>query len=67
MLAVATEEPVDMEQEGKAFKRATTAIGCDVNKPLLKVEICKSDCGFFNITQNNKYWQKKYFKISPIT
>ena len=56
-----------------AVERATTAIGCDVNKPVKsslhyeKVKICVSDCGFFNITQNNKYWQKNYFKISSAT
>ena len=49
-----------------AVERATTAIGCDVNKPVKsslhseKVKIRKSDFGFFNITRYNKYRQKKH-------
>ena len=31
------------------------------------MKIWKSDGGFFNITQNNKYWQRKNLKISSIT
>ena len=47
-----------------AVERATTAIGCDVNKPVKsslnseKVKFRKSDCGFFNITPK-KIWSKK--------
>ena len=45
----------------EAVERATTAIGCDVNKPVKsslhfeKVKFSESDCQFFNITQNNRY------------
>ena len=88
MLVVVAEGLVDVEQEDSvgaladgalgrhagAVERATTVIGCDVNKLVKsslhseKVKIWKSVCGFFNITQNNKYWQKKnYLKISSIT
>ena len=56
----------------EAVGRAITAIGCDVNKPLKsslhseELKIWKSDCWFLDITQNNKYWQKK-FNISSTT
>ena len=49
----------------EGVERATTGTGCEVNKPVKsslhyeKLNIWKSDCGFFNITQNNKYWYKK--------
>ena len=87
MLVVAAEELVDVKQEDKvlgllqigllactlgAVERATTAIGCDVSKPINsslhseRVKIWKSDGGFFNINQNNKYWKKKS-KQSSIT
>ena len=55
----------------EAVKRATAAIGCDVNKPVKsslqseKVNILRPDCGFFNIIQNNKYCQKKTTKFLP--
>ena len=46
-----------------AVERATTTIGCDVNKPVKsslhfkKVNIWKCEWGVFNITQNDKYCQ----------
>ena len=49
----------------KAVERATTVIGCDVNKPVKsslhseKVNIGKSYRVFFNITQYNNNWKKK--------
>ena len=56
-----------------SVERATTAIGCDVNKSVKsslhseKVKIRKSNCGFCNITQKNKYLPNKNLKISSIT
>ena len=53
----------DLGLHAGAVERAATAIGCDVNKHVKsslhcgKVKIWKSDGGFFNITQNNRYWQ----------
>ena len=52
----------DRSLHAGAVERATTTINCDVNKPVKsslhsgKVKFLKSYCGFFNITQNNKFW-----------
>ena len=77
MLVVAGEGLVDVKQTvgapadgalGRhtgAVDRATTAIGCDVNKSVKsslhseKVKIRKSDCGFCNITQKINICQTK--------
>ena len=76
MLDVAAEELVDVEPadgalglNAGAVERATTVIGCDVDKPVRsslhseKVKLRKFYFGFFNITQNNKYWQTKKCKF----